>query len=515
MTAKNIMFQGTASSVGKSLIATAFCRIFKQDGYKVAPFKSQNMALNSYITVDGKEIGRAQAVQAEAAGIEPSVEMNPILIKPSSQSYAQVILEGKVYKNMSAVSYDEYKYFFMDTVLNCYNKLSTDNDIIVIEGAGSPAEINLRKRDIVNMEIAQKVNAPVILIGDIDKGGVFASIYGTIMLLNKKDRERIKGILINKFRGDVNILKPGLKTLEKLVNLPVLGVIPYFNLNIDDEDSVTERFNNKLSNIKEVDNNKINIGVIRLPYISNFSDFTALENQTNVNLFYFKKPLNFKPDLVIIPGTKSTIHDLKFIKNSKIDYWLKDYHKSGGIIMGICGGYQILGKKILDPYKVESDIVETDGLNFLNIVTTFNKNKITSKVNAEILKFKDFDFLFKGLSKIKLEGYEIHMGISKPNKDVIPFIKLNSRSNKSIEEIDGYIDFSGRVFGTYIHGIFDNKEFLNNFLKILENYKGIKNNTKNNFDYKLFKDFQYDELAKIVRENVNLKKIYEIIFNNS
>lgn len=351
------MFQGTASTVGKSIIATAFCRIFKQDGYKVAPFKSQNMALNSYITLDGKEMGRAQVVQAEAAGIEPCVEMNPILIKPSSDCSAQIILKGKVFKNMSAVSYDEYKYFFMDIVMESYNKLSSDNDIVVIEGAGSPAEINLRKRDIVNMEIANKVNSPVVLIGDIDKGGVFASIYGTIMLLNETDRKRIKGIIINKFRGDVEILKPGLKMLEDLVNVPVLGVIPYFNLSIDDEDSVTERFNKSSLNNKE-----INIGVIKLPYMSNFTDFAPLENQKNVNLFYFNKKIDFIPDLVIIPGSKSTISDLKFIRNEGIEDWLKHYYKSGGIIMGICGGYQMLGQKIFDSDKVESNLTEINGL---------------------------------------------------------------------------------------------------------------------------------------------------------
>jgi len=499
------MFQGTASTVGKSIIATAFCRIFKQDGYKVAPFKSQNMALNSYITLDGKEMGRAQVVQAEAAGIEPRVEMNPILIKPSSDCSAQIILKGKVFKNMSAVSYDEYKYFFMDIVMESYNKLSSDNDIVVIEGAGSPAEINLRKRDIVNMEIANKVNSPVILIGDIDKGGVFASIYGTMMLLNETDRKRIKGIIINKFRGDVEILKPGLKMLEDLVNVPVLGVIPYFNLSIDDEDSVTERFNKSSLNNKE-----INIGVIKLPYMSNFTDFAPLENQKNVNLFYFNKKIDFMPDLVIIPGTKSTISDLKFIRNEGIEDWLKYYYKSGGIIMGICGGYQMLGQKISDSDKVESNLTEVNGLGLLDITTEFIHDKITSRVKAKVLNLENT--AIKDLSNTYIEGYEIHMGISRPAGNVRPFIQIKSRLKEKSEEIDGYISSDGKIFGTYIHGIFDTPEFLMKILNVLKINKGLRKISTEIIDYKSFKDSQYDKLALIVRNNMNINKIYEIIF---
>jgi adenosylcobyric acid synthase len=505
MNAKNIMFQGTASTVGKSIIATAFCRIFKQDGYKVAPFKSQNMALNSYITLDGKEMGRAQVVQAEAAGIEPRVEMNPILIKPSSDCSAQIILKGKVFKNMSAVSYDEYKYFFMDIVMESYNKLSSDNDIVVIEGAGSPAEINLRKRDIVNMEIANKVNSPVILIGDIDKGGVFASIYGTMMLLNETDRKRIKGIIINKFRGDVEILKPGLKMLEDLVNVPVLGVIPYFNLSIDDEDSVTERFNKSSLNNKE-----INIGVIKLPYMSNFTDFAPLENQKNVNLFYFNKKIDFMPDLVIIPGTKSTISDLKFIRNEGIEDWLKYYYKSGGIIMGICGGYQMLGQKISDSDKVESNLTEVNGLGLLDITTEFIHDKITSRVKAKVLNLENT--AIKDLSNTYIEGYEIHMGISRPAGNVRPFIQIKSRLKEKSEEIDGYMSSDGKIFGTYIHGIFDTPEFLMKILNVLKINKGLRKISTEIIDYKSFKDSQYDKLALIVRNNMNINKIYEIIF---
>ena len=499
------MFQGTASTVGKSIIATAFCRIFKQDGYKVAPFKSQNMALNSYITLDGKEMGRAQVVQAEAAGIEPRVEMNPILIKPSSDCSAQIILKGKVFKNMSAVSYDEYKYFFMDIVMESYNKLSSDNDIVVIEGAGSPAEINLRKRDIVNMEIANKVNSPVILIGDIDKGGVFASIYGTMMLLNETDRKRIKGIIINKFRGDVEILKPGLKMLEDLVNVPVLGVIPYFNLSIDDEDSVTERFNKSSLNNKE-----INIGVIKLPYMSNFTDFAPLENQKNVNLFYFNKKIDFMPDLVIIPGTKSTISDLKFIRNEGIEDWLKYYYKSGGIIMGICGGYQMLGQKISDSDKVESNLTEVNGLGLLDITTEFIHDKITSRVKAKVLNLENT--AIKDLSNTYIEGYEIHMGISRPAGNVRPFIQIKSRLKEKSEEIDGYMSSDGKIFGTYIHGIFDTPEFLMKILNVLKINKGLRKISTEIIDYKSFKDSQYDKLALIVRNNMNINKIYEIIF---
>lgn len=508
MAAKNIMFQGTASTVGKSIIATAFCRIFKQDGYKVAPFKSQNMALNSYITLDGGEMGRAQVVQAEASGLEPSVDMNPILIKPQSDCSAQIIIKGKVYKNMSAICYDEYKPTLLNIVMQSYNKLSSDNDIIVIEGAGSPAEINLKERDIVNMGIANQVDAPVILIGDIDKGGVFASIYGTIMLLDEIERKRVKGIIINKFRGDVEILKPGLKMLENLVNVPVLGVVPYFSLSIDDEDSVTERFNrSSLNNTKE-----INIGVIKLPYMSNFTDFAPLENQKHVNLFYFDKKIDFKPDLVIIPGSKNTISDLKFIRNEGIEDWLKYYYKSGGVIMGICGGYQMLGQKIFDPDKIESDLIEVDGLGLLDITTRFLSNKVTTRVNAEVLNLENT--ILHDLSNTRIEGYEIHMGISKPIGTVKPFIKINSRLGKESEEIDGYMSLGGRIFGTYIHGIFDTPEFLMNILNVLKINKGSKNILTEIFDYKSFKESQYDKLARIVRNSVDIDKIYDIIFTD-
>lgn len=510
MAAKNIMFQGTASTVGKSIIATAFCRIFKQDGYRVAPFKSQNMALNSYITLDGKEMGRAQVVQAEASGLEPSVDMNPVLIKPSSDCSAQIIIKGKVYKNMSAVNYDKYKPALMNIVMQSYDKLSSENDIIVIEGAGSPAEINLRERDIVNMGIANQTDAPVILIGDIDKGGVFASIYGTIMLLDEVERKRIKGIIINKFRGDVEILKPGLEMLENLINVPVLGVVPYFNLSIDDEDCVTERFNrSSLKNITE----EINIGVVKLPYMSNFTDFAPLENQKNVNLFYFDKKLDFKPDLVIIPGSKSTISDLKFIRNEGIEDWLKYYYKSGGVVMGICGGYQMLGQKIFDPDKIESDSIELNGLGFLDITTRFLPDKITTRVSAEVLNLENT--MLYGLSNAHIEGYEIHMGVSKPIGAVKPFIKIISRLGEKCEEIDGYISLNGKVFGTYIHGIFDTPEFLTNILNVLKINKGSQNISTETFDYKSFKNSEYDKLADIVRNNVNIDKIYDIIFTDN
>jgi adenosylcobyric acid synthase len=509
MSAKNIMFQGTASSVGKSVITAAFCRIFKQDGHRVAPFKSQNMALNSYITLEGGEMGRAQVVQAEAAGIEPTVNMNPVLIKPTSDCDAQVIVRGKVYQNMSAGGYDDYKPRLMDLVLESYWNLADGHEIILLEGAGSPAEINLRERDIVNMGMAERVDAPVILIGDIDKGGVFASLYGTMMLLDLKERMRIKGFIINKFRGDYELLKPGLEMIENLTNIPVLGVVPWFDLCIDDEDSVTDRFSRNTSppGVSEM----INIGVVNLPYMSNYTDFAPLEKQDGVSLRYFNRIVDdYQPDLVILPGSKNTTYDLKFFRDVGLEGWLKQYYNSGGMIMGICGGFQMLGQKIFDPDLVESAAKAINGLGYLDILTNFSSQKITTRVKAAILDLKGT--ALQGLSGAKIEGYEIHMGVSTPVGDVVPFTGINSRLDAHADETDGYVSPNGRVFGTYIHGIFDTPDFLGRLLKILRNRKGQNGPSIEAINYRLFKDSEYDRLAEIVRQNVDVERIYEIIF---
>lgn len=510
----NIMFQGTASTVGKSIVAAAFCRIFKQDGYRVAPFKSQNMALNSYITLEGGEMGRAQVVQAEAAGIEPTVDMNPILLKPTSDYLAQVIVKGEVFQCMSALQYDEYKPLLMDLIMESYRRLALQSDIIVIEGAGSPAEVNLRDRDIVNMGLAEQIDTPVILIGDIDKGGVFASLFGTVMLLPEAERKRIKGFIINKFRGDSEILKPGLTMIEDLTGIPVLGVIPYFNIAIDDEDSVTERF----QRCSAVDADRINIGIINYPYMSNFTDFAPLENQPGVQARYFNRyDPGYLPDLVILPGSKNTIADLRFIRESRLDIWLKKYYESGGLIMGICGGFQMLGVKITDPDGVESELSEMKGLGFLDIHTRFLKEKITARVSARVNDL--FNTGLANLSGVPVAGYEIHMGVSTPGDAAKPFTRIESRLGVAIEEIDGYASVDGRVFGTYIHGIFDTPDFLGKLVNMLRGRKGFEEDSQRDFqkviDYKQFKEAEYDKLADIVRNNVDVNRIYEIVLRRS
>lgn len=489
------MFQGTASSVGKSIISAAFCRIFKDQGFDVAPFKSQNMALNSYVTIDGKEMGRAQAVQAEAARISPTVEMNPILLKPTSDVGSQVIINGKVYKNLKAMEYFKMKVEFKEVVMEAYNRLDSGFEVIVIEGAGSPAEINLRENDIVNMGLAEMVDSPVILIGDIDSGGVFASLYGTIMLLSKEERARIKGFLINKFRGDVEILKPGIKMIEEKINKPCLGVIPYMDLQIDDEDSVTHRFTKQ-------NNGEIIIGVIKLPYMSNFTDFTPLEIEEDVSLRYVTSQEELQDvDLVIIPGSKNTIKDMKFIFTTNLDKAIYKKRKEGVPIIGICGGYQILGQEISDPNLVESTCSRINGLSLLNIKTKMFGEKHTKQVRGRIIA-KSQVFQSKGNETIL--GYEIHMGETELLEDVKPVIELEDG------RYDGAISEDGKVIGTYLHGIFDNDGFRNSILNLIKEKKGLKDSGKA-VSYKELKEKEYDKLAKVVEESCDVAAIKRIM----
>ncbi|MTI46590.1 MAG: cobyric acid synthase [Firmicutes bacterium] len=489
------MFQGTASSVGKSILAAAFCRIFKDEGYYTAPFKSQNMALNSFVTKDGKEMGRAQVVQAEAARIEPAVEMNPILLKPTSDVGSQVIVNGQVFKNMTAKDYFKSKPKFKNIILESYNRLDSNFDVIVLEGAGSPAEINLRENDIVNMGMAEMVNSPVILIGDIDKGGVFASIYGTIMLLEEKERERIKGFIINKFRGDVDILRPGIKMIEEKINKPCLGVIPYTDVQIDDEDSVTTRFDRDNSG-------EINIGVIKLPYMSNFTDFTPLEMEEDVRVKYISHPEELESfDLIIIPGSKNTIKDMEFIINSNIDKAIYRNHRDGVPIIGICGGYQMLGHEIIDPDCVESYSARINGLSLLDIKTTMLKDKKTIQTKGRFIAEVDF---FNSGGEDFIHGYEIHMGETQILEDARYAIELDEG------RMDGVVNKDGSVFGSYLHGIFDNDGFRKNIIKRIREKKGLEIKDSN-LSYKDLKEREYDKLAKIVKENIDLNKIKEIM----
>ncbi len=415
-----IMIQGTASSVGKSLIVAALCRIFKQDGYSVCPFKSQNMSLNSYITLDGKEMGRAQVLQAYAAGLEPEVYMNPILLKPTSDRKSQIIVNGKVYGNSTAMEYHNLKIKFKGMLKEQFKKLEEDFDIVVMEGAGSPAEINLRDRDIVNMGMAEIVDAPVLLVGDIDKGGVFASLAGTMLLLNEGEKERVKGTIINKFRGDVEILNPGLDMLEDIIHIPCLGVVRYTRLQLEDEDGAVE-FNKKAYA-------PIDIAVIKMPHISNFTDLDALKSEEDVSIRFITSKEEFKePDLLVIPGSKNTIEDLLYLRKCGLEESIKEYSKDGKII-GICGGYQVLGSKIEDPHNVETDLGEIDGLNLLDMETTFEKEKVTTRVSAKLLNEE---------TKNTVYGYEIHMGISKYGENIKPLFKIYDKNGEKVDYFDG------------------------------------------------------------------------------
>ena len=511
--AMNIMIQGTMSNVGKSLLAAGLCRVLKQDGYRVAPFKSQNMALNSFITKDGGEMGRAQVVQAEAAGIEPDTRMNPILLKPTTDVGSQVIINGQVRGNMQAMEYFRRKRDYIPAVLEAYNSLNSEYDVIVIEGAGSPAEINLKQDDIVNMGLAKLVDAPVLLVGDIDRGGVFAQLYGTVALLDEDERRRIKGVVVNKFRGDRAILEPGLKTLEQLCGIPVAGVIPYAHIDIDDEDSLTERFD------RSKERKLLDIAVIRVPRISNFTDFSPFEHYGNVSLRYVDQVSDLhQPDMILLPGTKSTIADLRWLRQSGLEAAILKAADAGTLVFGICGGYQLMGQEVLDPDHVEGEIERLPGLGLLPVSTRMTGEKVTRQVNFQLLEScrtvvpqgNSSPSIFNNqpsVSHFQLKGYEIHMGSTVPVEGVSasPLNRLESG------QCDGYI-VDRTCMGTYIHGILDNPEFID-FL--LEPFAGKLSEAAETFNYRQFKEEQYDKLADHVRQHVNLPLIYKILTDNN
>jgi adenosylcobyric acid synthase len=497
--AKAIMIQGTMSNAGKSVFTAGLCRIFKQDGFRVAPFKSQNMALNSFITKEGLEMGRAQVVQAEAAGIEPSVLMNPILLKPTSDVGSQVIVNGEVLGNMTAAKYFEYKSKLVPEIMKAYNTLSENNDIIVIEGAGSPAEINLKEQDIVNMGMAKMANAPVLLVADIDRGGVFASIYGTIMLLEDDERAMLKGTVINKFRGDIEILKPGLRMIEEKTNVPVIGVVPYLKLDIEDEDSLTERFDN----CKEVA--LVDIAVIKLPRISNFTDFNAFELIPGVSLRYVTDVSQLKnPDMIILPGTKNTIGDLLWLRQNGLEAEILKHAANKTVIFGVCGGYQMLGKNLDDPYNIEHG-GSIKGMGLLDVSTVFENQKTRTQVNGEFNKIKG---VFSKLSALPFTGYEIHMGVTETSEeDALVLIK----SNNGVADFkaDGFTN--GSVMGSYIHGIFDGDGIAQTIVECLLNKKGLDASNISRISFKEYKEQQYDKLAEAIRNSVDIAMIYKIL----
>lgn len=503
MKCKSLMVQGTASHVGKSMLVAAFCRILRQDGYHVAPFKAQNMSLNSFITVEGGEMGRAQVVQAEAAGLTPHVDMNPVLIKPNTDVGAQVIIHGRVYQNMSAHLYHEFKKKAVTFVRQSFRRLSEKYDFIVIEGAGSPAEINLRENDIVNMGMAEIADCPVILAGDIDRGGVFASLVGTVELLTNDERQRIKGFIINKFRGDISLLKPGLDFLEEKTGVPVLGTIPCFkDIYIPEEDGVSlERL------LPPGGNGKIEIAVVRLPRISNFTDFDPFEREPDIRLRYVNYDDKIgSADVVVIPGTKNTIDDLNYLHNSGYVQEILNHHRGGGSVVGICGGYQMLGEYIEDPCHIETSLGSMNGIGLLPIRTVIEKEKMTSQVSAKIHPSNP---IFNNTDELK--GYEIHMGRTELRNEKYMF-EIIRREEKRTSAPDGFISSDGRVWGTYIHGIFDNDGFREDFVNRVMLTKGISASSKAHasFSFQEFKETQYDALAKVVRDNTDMGTFYRI-----
>lgn len=494
--AKVIMIQGTTSNAGKSLITAALCRIFTQDGYKTAPFKSQNMALNSYITRDGLEMGRAQAMQAEAAGIEPDIRMNPILLKPTGKG-CQVILKGEIYKNVE--NYHNLKHEMTPHISAAYNSLASEHDIIVIEGAGSPAEINLREHDIANMGMARLADSPVIIVGDIDRGGVFASLAGTMLLLEDEDKKRVKGTIINKFRGDIEILKPGIKMFNDITGLEVLGVVPYLNIDIDDEDSLSERLTTK------VEKNTLNIAVIRLPHISNFNDFNIFTMFNEVSLKYVSNYDELEnPDMIIIPGTKNTIDDLIWLRQTGLDLKIINHAGEGRPVFGVCGGYQMLGKAIYDPDNAESG-GSIESLGLLDTVTTFKTYKTRTRATGKI---NDVNGFYNELSGLDIEGYEIHMG----ETEIIDGEAMNiieATGQKSCRKSDGCV--KDNIAGSYIHGIFDSCDVVKIIVKSLLKQKGLNKEVAEDFDLREYKNRQYDILASSVRNTVDIEKIYRIM----
>lgn len=487
--AKAIMLQGTMSSAGKSFLCAALCRIFMQDGYSAAPFKSQNMALNSYITRDGLEIGRAQAMQAEAAGTEPSALMNPILLKPASDFGSQVIVNGKVRGNMRAAEYFKYKKELIPEIKKAYEKLSARYDIIVIEGAGSPVELNLKTDDIVNMGMAEIADAPVLLVGDIDRGGVFAQLLGTLSLLEKNECERVKGLIVNKFRGDISLFDEGVKILEKRGNKPVIGVVPYIECCIDDEDSLSEKLLNKSAGA-------VDIAVIRLPRISNFTDFDVFGQYDGVSVRYISKVSEIgEPDIIIIPGSKSVFSDIKWLRESGIEDAIKKKAFSGTPIFGICGGYQMLGKSISDPENTECG-GEVHGMGLLDVNTVFRTEKTRARASGTIMaECADFP----ELCGVRANGYEIHMGETFGSEK--PLMLLD----------DGRTDgaYKKNIYGSYLHGFFDNAEVSSAIIGEL--CKRKKLSFKSGQSRSEYKERQYDILAESVRNHIDMSKIYEIL----
>ncbi len=497
--AVSIMLQGTSSHVGKSVLVAGLCRLLRNMGLSVAPFKAQNMALNSYVTLTGEEIGRAQAFQAEAAGIEPTAEMNPVLLKPTGDSTSQVIIEGRVHSTMSATEYHAFKPVARTSVTECFRRLETEYDVIVIEGAGSPAETNLREGDIANMGMAEIADCPVLLIGDIDRGGVFASLVGTLALLSPEENDRIKGFIINKFRGDVSLLTPGLDDLLLRTGKPTLGVVPYIKeICLPDEDGVALDEKKR----KKENPGEIIIKVIKLPRISNFTDFDPFIETPGVNVDFIEDPEKIDgADLVVVPGTKNSLADMLWMQERALDKKIKEHREAGGRVIGICGGLQILGRSITDPYGMESEHGKVEGLGLLDIDTVMQREKATHRIVASAPDpFSDIDVRFE------IDGYEIHMGESTAPR---PFAQIIRRNNEVTEVFDGALSSDGLVWGSYIHGLFDSDTFRSSIIESLRQAKGLSpSNTRISFSAQ--RNEAFNKLADLLNENLDIEEILRI-----
>lgn len=529
-----LMIQGTMSNAGKSFLVAALCRIFHQDGLRAAPFKSQNMALNSFVTADGLEIGRAQAMQAEAAGIDVTVDMNPILLKPTGTMGSQVIVNGEVYGNMDAMEYYRRKPEFVPVIREAFSRLEQQFDVIVLEGAGSPAEINLRENDIVNMGMAKIADAPVLLVGDIDRGGVFASLYGTVELMTPEERARVCGLIINKFRGDVEILKPGLRMIEEKLHIPVIGVVPMEAIDLDDEDSLAQRLSSEENGAPCTEQSEakafLDIAVIRLPHISNFTDFNNLERQPGVSLRYVDRISRLgMPDLVILPGTKNTLADLRWLRECGLEAEILRLSAEKIPVIGICGGYQMLGETLYDPDGVEGEAGARErGLGLLAAETVFCKQKHRARVLGQLCSESR---LFAGVAETALQGYEIHMGETRLLREGTAFAPILLESGRTdglgpydkkqadgqacaegAEQANGLERADGLVFGTYLHGLFDNEALTHSLLSSLAAKKGIVlPQSDDQESSQAYRERQYDKLADLVRASLDMDAVYRIM----
>lgn len=493
MRGKSIMLQGTGSSVGKSLLCAALCRIFRQDGLRAAPFKAQNMALNSFVTRDGLEMGRAQVVQAQAAGAEPHVDMNPILLKPTSDRKSQVVVLGRPTGSMTAAEYHARKPGYRELVKAAYDRLEARSDAVVIEGAGSPAEINLKEGDLVNMWMAEAADAPVLLVGDIDRGGVFAALYGTVMLLEPRERARVRGLVINKFRGDVKLLEPGLRMIEEKLNIPVVGVVPWTDADIEDEDSVSERLTGVSGS------GAVRVAVVRLKHISNFTDFQALSLHPGVTLKYALRPRDLEgADVVILPGTKNTIDDLVDLTNRGMVAPIVRHARAGKLLIGVCGGYQMLGRALRDPMGVESAAREVSGLGLLDMEVEFRPEKRTAQAEGTLGGGPEW---LAGLAGARLRGYEIHSGAS-----------AFGPGARFWMQPDGACNEGGNVLGTYLHGLFDDGRFADAVVRRARQLKGLPGDGGDAaVDMAAYREEQFDRLARVVRESLDMDAVYRIL----